>query len=138
MEVAKIKRDDLIYPDFCYKIVGVLFDVYNKLGNGHQEKTYQNAVSEGLKNQGFNFREQVYSPVEYLGKKVGRSYFDFLIEDKIVLELKKGDKFAKAHIDQVYAYLVSRNLKLGILAYFSPRNVHYKRIINIDSYISKN
>ena len=56
---------------------------------------------------------------------------DFIIEDKIVLELKKGNRFVKAHIDQVYEYLVSNNLKLGILSYFAPRNLHYKRIVNL-------
>ena len=123
--------DDLLYPELCYKIVGVLFDVYNSLGNGHQEKVYQRAVAEGLKNSGLMFQEQLYSTVEYLGKKVRKNYFDFLIEGKVVLELKKGDKFSKSHIDQVNGYLVSKNLKLGILAYFTPRNVHYKRIVNI-------
>lgn len=59
------------------------------------------------------------------------NFFDFLIEDKIVLELKKGDRFSKTHIDQVNQYLVSKNLKLGILAYFAPNKVHYKRIVNL-------
>ncbi|MBL8030554.1 MAG: GxxExxY protein [Candidatus Doudnabacteria bacterium] len=54
-----------------------------------------------------------------------------MIEDKIVLELKKGDRFSKTHIDQVNQYLVSKNLKLGILAYFAPNKVHYKRIVNL-------
>lgn len=60
--------------------------------------------------------------------------FDFFIEGdggNVVLEIKKGDHFSKSHIDQVYQYLVSKDLKLGILAYFAPRGVHYKRIVNI-------
>jgi len=84
-----------------------------------------------LKNAGYKFQEQVYSPIFYNGKRVGANYFDFLVEDKIILELKKGDVFAKLHIDQVYQYLVNENLKLGILVYFTPRKVHYKSIINL-------
>jgi hypothetical protein len=44
--------DDLLYPELCYKIVGVLFDVYNSLGNGHQEKVYQRAVAGGAEGEG--------------------------------------------------------------------------------------
>lgn len=130
-ETTKRIREDLIYPELCYRIVGVLFDVYNILGTGHLEKVYQKAVAEGLRKVNLQFQEQLYSPVEYLGKVVGKNYFDFLIEDKVVLELKKGDKFSKTHIDQVNQYLVSRDLRLGILAYFTPNKVHYKRIVNI-------
>ena len=50
-----------------------------------------------------------------------------LTDDKI----KKGDYFVKSHIEQVYKYLVSKNLQLGILAYFAPKTVHIKRVINL-------
>ena len=126
-----IHREDLIYPEMCYKIVGILYEVYNEVGYGFSEKTYQKATAVGLKNADMKFVEQVYYPVMFKGKKIAGNYFDFLIEDKIVLELKKGDRFVKAHIDQVFQYLVVSELKLGILSYFAPRNLHYKRIINL-------
>ena len=138
IENKLLRRQDLVYPELSFQIIGVLFDVYNKLGNGFDEKIYQRATAEGLKQCGINFQEQVYAPLIYQGKNVGRNYFDFLIEDIIILEIKKGDRFAKVHIDQVLQYLNARGLKLGILAYFAPRKLHYKKIVNIDSYIRKN
>lgn len=126
-----LKREDLVYPDLSYQIIGVLFDVYNKLGYGLSEKSYQRAVGVGLKNAGLQFREQVYSPLVYQGSQVAGNYFDFLIERRLVLEIKKGDKFAKSHIDRLYQYLISGKLKLGILAYFGPRKLHFKRIVNL-------
>jgi GxxExxY protein len=131
MTPAILKRQDLIYPELSFKIVGVLFNVYGQLGYGLYEKTYQKAVALGLKQVGIKFVEQLYAPVTFENKVVGKNYFDFLVEDKIVVELKRGDKFTKAHIDQVYNYLVAKNLKLGILVYFGPRGLHYKRILNI-------
>ncbi len=113
-----------------YKIVGVLFNVYGQLGYGLYEKIYQKAVALGLKKERLNFSEQLYAPIIFEGKVVGKNYFDFLVEGKVVIELKRGDKFAKAHIDQVYNYLVAKNLYLGILAYFGPNGLHYKRILN--------
>lgn len=134
----ELQRTDLVYPELSFGIVGVLYDVYNKLGYGHQEKTYQRAVALALAGKHIVFQEQLFVPVFYEQHKIGNQYFDFLIEGKLVLEIKKGDHFSKSHIDQVYQYLVSSKLQLGILAYFAPQNVHYKRIVNIpNSYIRK-
>lgn len=137
IENRLLRRGDLVYPELSFQIIGVLFDVYNELGNGFDEKIYQRATAEGLRQQRLNFQEQVYVPLIYKGKNVGRNYFDFLIDNVIVLEIKKGDRFSKTHIDQVLQYLKTKNLKLGILAYFAPRKLHYKRIVSIDSYIRK-
>jgi GxxExxY protein len=124
-------RKDLVYKELCYQIVGVLFDVYKELGHGHPEKTYQRAVAVLLEKRKYKFVEQLYSPVIFEGKVVGKNYMDFLIEDKVVLEIKKGDYFIPSDIDQVNKYLVAKNLQLGILAYFAPRTVHWKRIVNL-------
>ena len=126
-----LKKDDIVYYNECYKIVGILLNVYNQLGYGYDEKTYQKAVAEALNLLGYHFVEQLYAPVIFEGKVVGRNYFDFLIENIIVLEIKRGDHFSTAHINQLYRYLVAKNLKLGILAYFAPHGVHYKRIVNL-------
>lgn len=130
---SKIKniREDLLFPELSYKLVGILFDVYNELGHGHPEKTYQKAVAIRLTQAGVKFVEQLYAPVLLDGVVVGKNFFDFLIADKIVLEIKKGNYFSRLHIDQVNKYLVANNLQLGILAYFAPRTVHFKRIVNI-------
>lgn len=56
---------------------------------------------------------------------------DFVVENKIVLELKRGENFPKKHIEQVYAYLKATKLKLGIIANFSKSGVKFKRILNI-------
>lgn len=124
-------REDLVYYNECYKIVGILLSVYNQLGYGYDEKTYQKAIAIALRKAGYKFTEQLYVPVIFEGKVIDKNYFDFLIEDIIVLEIKRGDHFSTAHIKQVYEYLVAKNLKLGILAYFAPHGVHYKRIVNL-------
>lgn len=131
MSARLLKREDLVYPELSYRIIGVLFDVYNKLGAGLSEIAYQRAVAVALKNARLNFKEQVYSPLTYEGVTVAGNFFDFLIEGRVVLELKKGNRVSRTHIQQVYQYLVSKKLKLGILAYFAPGSLHFKRIINL-------
>jgi len=123
--------NDLVYPELSYKIIGILFSVFNELGYGYQEKYYQKAITIIFKENGINFKEQISAPLQFKGNKIGYYYLDFLIEGKLVLEIKKGDRFLKSNIEQVYAYLRRFNLKLGIIANFTKEGLRFKRIVNI-------
>jgi len=101
------------------------------LGYGYQEKYYQKAIAITFKENEIKFKEQVFTPLEFKGQKIGGYYLDFLIEDKLILEIKKGERFSKTNIEQVYAYLKRFNLRLGIIANFTKEGLRYKRIINI-------
>ncbi len=126
-----LKRDDLIYPDLCYQIIGILFEIYRELGSGYQEKYYQKIVSSELKRCGLFYKEQVATPLIYKGSKVGNYFLDFIISNKIILELKKGERFSRKNIEQIYAYLKASGLKLGIIANFTKDGVRFKRIVNL-------
>ncbi|MDD5551634.1 MAG: GxxExxY protein [Candidatus Pacebacteria bacterium] len=131
MDKTKIIKTDLIYPELSYRIIGIMFEVYNNLGVGYQEKYYQRAIAAVFKKEKLNFQEQVLVPLKYLDEKIGRYFLDFLIEDKIILEIKKGDRFSRKDIEQVYAYLKARKLKLGLLVNFTNNGVKFKRILNL-------
>lgn len=114
--------------------MGVLFEVFKELGPGHKEKYYENAIAEGLKSLQIPFKEQLYVPLSFKGKVVGKYFLDFLIDEKIVLEIKKGDMYSsKQHIEQVLSYLKVNGLKLGIIAQFANDGVKYRRIVNLRS-----
>ena len=100
-----LRRKDIIYPDLSYKIIGILFDVYNDIGYGYHEKYYQRAISKTLLSNKMKFQEQVYTPLIFQDKVIGRFFFDFVIEGKIILEIKKDGRFSKRYIDQVNNYL---------------------------------
>ena len=126
-----LKRSDLVYPDLCYQIIGILFEIYRQLGSGYQEKYYQKILATELRRCGLYYREQVATPLIYKGDKIGNYFLDFVIGNKIVLELKKGDRFSQKHIEQVFAYLKATDLKLGIIANFTRDGVRFKRIVNL-------
>jgi GxxExxY protein len=128
-----LKRKDLLYPELSYEIVGSAFDVYNELGSGHHEKYYEKALAEAFVAKKLNFRRQVSFPITYKSKIIGRKILDFLVEEKIIVEIKKGNRFSKIHIDQVLEYLRMNNLRLAILINFSSEGVVFKRIINLPS-----
>jgi len=127
-----LKRKDLVYPDLCYQIIGILFEIYRQLGSGYQEKYYQKILATELKRCGLPYQEQVATPLIYKGNKIANYFLDFVIDNKIVLELKKGDRFSQRHIEQVLAYLKATNLKLGIIANFTKNGVRFKRIVNLN------
>lgn len=125
------KEEEVAYPELSYKVVGALFEVWNNIGGGHKEKFYQRAVAQELKTSGVVFQEQLPAKVEYKGKFIGIYYFDFLIEDRVVLEIKVRNYFSKKDIEQIYSYLKAKNLKLGIIAHFTKTGVKFKRVLNL-------
>lgn len=83
-------KPDLIYPELSYQIVGILFDVFIKLGYGYRENQYQKAVEIALKNLGLQYSRELPIKITYDNEFIATNYLDFLIEKKIVLELKQG------------------------------------------------
>ena len=78
-----------------------------------------------------HFTEQMYSPIYFKGELLNRRYLDFLIEEKVVVELKKNEFYSIQHIEQTKDYLVRTNLNLAILINFTFTGVRTKRIVNI-------
>lgn len=126
-----VRRKDLLYPELSYIIIGCAFDVYNSLGSGYHEKYYQKAMIEAFREKDVVFQAEIGFPIAYKGKIIGRKRLDFLVDSKVVVETKKGNRFSKSHIDQVLEYLKMNNLKLAILINFGTQGVVFKRIINL-------
>lgn len=134
-DIAKKNRfykSDLLYPDLSYKIIGILFDVFTELGYGYKENQYQKAIEISLKTAEIIYKKELPIKITFKNTFITTIYLDFLIDNKIVLELKQGNFFNKKDVEQVYNYLKSTNLKLGILARFTKSGVKFKRIININ------
>lgn len=114
-----------------YEILGCLFRVWNDAGSGHREKLYQKAVAAELRAKKLAFVEQFHIKLYQRGTFIDIYYLDFLIEGKIVRELKVRNYFSNKDIQQLYSYLKGLNLQLGILAHFTENGVKYKRVVNI-------
>lgn len=125
-----IRKKDLLYPELSFKINGVLFEVFKQLGGGHREAYYQKAVSIALKEANISFKEQFYVPLKFNDQIVGKYFLDFLIEEKVVLELKRGKFVPRKVIDQTMQYLESLELNLAIIACFTTEGVFPKRIVS--------
>jgi GxxExxY protein len=124
---------ELVFKDESYEIVGAAIKVYNALGFGYQEKYYYRGLKKAFEDLDYIVTEQLFTPLVFEGKSIGRYYLDFLVEKtncKIVVELKVANEVYPQHIRQVYGYLRANNLKLGIIIVFSKNGVLQKRIVN--------
>ncbi|PCE63608.1 NADH:ubiquinone oxidoreductase [Sediminicola luteus] len=120
----------LIYKNEAYYIIGLCMNVYNELGKSFNEIIYAEALEIELKENGVpNLREKKY-PVYYKGIKLNKHYYaDFVLDNKIILELKAIERLTSSHTKQVLNYLAVSKLKLGLLVNFGEDSLNYKRIV---------
>lgn len=122
--------DALYYRDESYYIIGLCMDVHNELGKGFSEAVYSDALEFEFKSHGVPYKREVRYAINYKGIILPHQYVaDFVIEDKIILELKAIEKLASPHTKQVLNYLAAAKLKLGLLINFGEDSLIYKRIV---------
>lgn len=121
--------ENFLYGDLTYKIRGILFEVRKKIGLGHKEQVYHNALEVEFKNAGIHFESKKNIPIVYEGEKIGTYQPDFVIDDKILIELKALPEIGKPQIEQVWSYMKGCDYKLALLVNFGSRDLEIKRVI---------
>jgi GxxExxY protein len=104
--------------------------VHSYLGNGFPEIIYQRSLAIELKKSKLVFQQEVNYPVYYDNVIVGNRYADFIVEDKILLELKAISEIETGHYAQVLNYLKAYKLEIGLLINFGSKSLQFKRLIN--------
>ena len=105
-------------------------DVHKILGKGFSEAVYGDALAYELKVHGVPFTRETKFSIDYKGQKLAQQYVaDFMIEEKIILELKAIEKLATTHIKQTLNYLAASKLKLGLIVNFGEDSLTYKRVV---------
>lgn len=119
-----------LYEEDTYKIIGSLMEVHKNLGKGFSEIVYKDAFEYELKrNEIFFEREKEYF-VHYKDIILNHKFYaDFVILDKIILEIKSTDSLHEKHISQCLNYLHVSGHRLAILVNFNKTSLEYKRII---------
>ncbi len=117
------------HSDLTGVILGCSFDVYNELGMGFPEKIYQRCLELELKEKGISLNREFSIPVRYKGKLVGKRRLDFVIEDKVIIELKSRPYIHKSDFIQIRNYLKVAKIEVGLLINFGSSSLEYRRCI---------
>ncbi len=119
----------LIYADLTYQIRGAIFAVYNHLGFGHKEQVYQKALEKEFKESNLPFKREVGLNVSYKNEIVGNYRPDFVIDDKVIIELKAVEFMPKSFETQLLHYLKTTGFQLGLLVNFGAPRLMIRRLI---------
>ena len=130
--MAEIKTDNGMYlhEDITRKVIGAAMRVHQSLGCGFLEKVYQEALAIELEENGVAFEREKSFPLYYRGRELACKYIaDFLVEGKVIVELKATDALDDKFKGQVINYLRASNLRVGLLINFGEPHLTCKRLI---------
>lgn len=116
------------YSDITAEIIGSAMRVHSELGNGFQEAIYQRALAIDLDDTELKFVREVEMPVHYKEVRIGTRRVDFLVEDKILVELKAIINLEDVHLNQALNYLEAFKLEIGLLINFGSKSLQFKRL----------
>jgi GxxExxY protein len=123
-------KQEYKYSEITAKIIGCAIKVHNELGPGFPEYIYQRALEIEFRNTLLqNVREKEH-PVYYLNELVGKRRVDFVVEEKIMVELKAVDKLDELSLSRSLNYMKAFNLEVGLLINFGGAKLEFKRLIN--------
>jgi GxxExxY protein len=116
--------------ELTYKIIGCAMKVHNIMGPGFQEVIYQRCLAIEFEKQGLVFQREQEQTVYYEEMEVGIRRADFIVEGKIVVEIKALVNLENVHIAQAKNYTVAYDFPLGLLINFGSQSMQYKLLFN--------
>ena len=122
--------ENLIYKEEAYKIIGKCFEVHNNLGAGFSEIVYKDALQYEFKKANIPFEREKEYVVNYKNIILPHKFYaDFVVYDKIILEIKAVGAIADEFIAQAINYLKVSHNKLALIVNFGELRLNYKRIV---------
>ena len=115
--------------DITSRVIGCAMNVHTVMGNGFQEVIYQRCLAVEMESEGISFTRERDMPVLYRGREVGSRRVDFVVEDKVIVELKAIAALEDVHLAQGLNYLEAYGFEIGLLLNFGAPRLEYKRLI---------
>lgn len=116
--------------ELTYKINGCAMKVHNTLGNGFQEVIYQRCLVIELEKASIKFEREKEQIIFYEGTDVGTRRADFIVEGKVVVELKALINLEDVHLAQAKNYVVAYDFPIGLLINFGAVSLQFKKVFN--------
>ncbi len=120
---------ELLYKELTFAIIGAAMEVHRVLGHGFLEAVYQRALAHEFRLHKIPFEEQVRLSVIYKEVIMGEYIADFIVEDKIIIEIKSVSRLNASHQAQAITYLAATGHKLTLLLNFGAGSLEQRRVI---------
>ena len=120
---------EYLHKELTYKIRSVLYEVYNTLGPGFKESVYQRALVKEFALRKIPFEEKKRLPILFKGEEVGIYEPDFIMDEKVLIEIKAVPEMPRLYETQLFYYLRGTKYKLGFLVNFGGSKLEIKRRI---------
>ena len=122
---------DYLHKDITQKIIGASFEVHKFLGNGFQEVIYQRALAYEMNKAYLTFNREIEQEIYYRDnpEPIGSRRADFVVEGKILVELKATTKLEDVHLAQVLNYLKAYKMEVALLINFGAKSLEFKRLV---------
>lgn len=120
---------ELLYKELTFSIIGAAMEVHKILGPGFLEAVYQTALERELTLRSIPFQRQVHLPVTYKDLLIGEYIADFVVDDKVIVEIKAVSNLIANHQAQAMHYLAATGLRLALLLNFGSNSLQHQRVI---------
>jgi GxxExxY protein len=128
------EEKELPYSELTHAILGCCFEVMEELGPGFLEKVYKNALFIAMRQKELQVEIEKSYEVIFRRKVVGRYQADLVVNQAVIVELKRCDKLISEHQAQVFNYLKVSGLPVGLLVNFQRRKLEWKRLQSNEKY----
>lgn len=121
---------NLVYKDETYQIIGKCLEVHNNLGSGFLEIVYKDALELEFRRAGIEYEREKKYEVNYKDVILPHKFFaDFVVMDKIILEIKAVSAISEEFIAQAINYLKVSQNRLTLFVNFGKLSLDFKRIV---------
>lgn len=119
--------EDFLYKELTYKLIGCFYKVYNELGPAHKEQIYHGALKITFNEMNINYLSKPRIEMKFHEKTIGKYEPDFIVDNKVIIEMKSLLNLPKVFEKQLFYYIRSTNYKVGYLVNFGNENIDIRR-----------
>ena len=121
------------YQKITSRIIGAAMQVHNVLGSGFQEVIYQRALVVEFESSSIPYTREVAVPIHFKGHIIGERRVDFMILNKICVEIKAITHLESTQLAQAKNYIEAFRMDVGLLLNFGAASLEFKRVERWDS-----
>lgn len=123
------KDTEYLFKDLTHLIIGAAMEVHRILGSGYLESVYHAALVHELSLRNLQFIHEAKLQVNYKGIVAGDFRADFIVDDKVVVEIKAISSLTRADEAQIINYLRATGKRIGLLINFGQSSLEYRRFV---------